>query len=66
MYGWGSGGPDKLPWGKHAGNRAFKVSYDRPYARSNTLAAAYGNGAGEYLTNIQLVFPDYGLNCSAG
>mmetsp|Transcript_29721 Transcript_29721/g.61103 ORF Transcript_29721/g.61103 Transcript_29721/m.61103 type:complete len:593 (-) Transcript_29721:240-2018(-) len=66
LYGWGSGGPEKLPWGKHAGNRAFKVSYDRPYARSNTLAAAYGNGAGEYLTNIQLLFPDYGLNCSAG
>ena len=41
------------------------VSYDRPYSRSNNAAAAFGNGAGEYLANIQPLYPNYGLNSSA-
>lgn len=45
--------------------RARKVSFDRPYARSNNIDAAYGNGAGEYLSNIAPIFPEYGLNSSA-
>ena len=53
LYGWGSGGPDDLPWGYNSGRGAKKVSFDRPYARSNNPDAAYGNGAGEYLSNIQ-------------
>ncbi|KAL3827675.1 hypothetical protein ACHAXA_000548 [Cyclostephanos tholiformis] len=56
LYGWGSGGPDSLPWGyksRSLQTGAKKVSFDRPYARSNDPNAAFGNGAGEYLTNIQ-------------
>lgn len=53
LYSWGSGGPDSLPWGTHKGQPASKVSFDRPYARSNHPNATHGNGAGEYLTNIQ-------------
>ena len=63
LYGWGSG--SQLPWGSRAGTKARKVSYDRPYARSNNEHAAHGNGAGEYLANIQPIFPNYGLNSSA-
>jgi hypothetical protein len=33
------------------GGRAFAVSFNRPYARSSNPAAAYGNGAGDFLTN---------------
>ena len=33
------------------GGRAFKVSFNRPYAISSNPAAAYGNGAGDFLTN---------------
>ncbi|AUT02716.1 hypothetical protein CLI64_21230 [Nostoc sp. CENA543] len=35
------------------GNKAFKVSFNRPYAASPNSAAAYGVGAGEFLTNLQ-------------
>jgi hypothetical protein len=31
--------------------RAFAVSFNRPYARSSNQAAAYGNGAGDFVTN---------------
>jgi len=31
--------------------RAYKVSFNRPYAISSNPAAAYGNGAGDFLTN---------------
>jgi hypothetical protein len=63
LYGWGSG--LNVPWGSQSGDRARKVSYDRPYARSTNDNAAFGNGAGEYLTNVQPQFPNYGLNTSA-
>jgi hypothetical protein len=33
------------------GGRAFAVSFNRPYARSSNPAAAYGNGAGDFVTN---------------
>lgn len=33
------------------GGRAFTVSFNRPYARSSNQAAAYGNGAGDFVTN---------------
>jgi hypothetical protein len=34
-----------------AGGRAHLVSFNRPYARSGNPAAAYGNGAGDFVTN---------------
>lgn len=41
-------------WGSSAGKRAAKVSFNRPYgANSQNPAAAYGMGAGEFLTNLQ-------------
>ena len=65
LYGWGSGGPDNLPWGYSSGNKgAKKVSFDRPYARSNNPDAAFGNGAGEYLSNIQPIH-NYPISSSA-
>ena len=33
------------------GGRAHLVSFNRPYARSSNPAAAYGNGAGDFVTN---------------
>lgn len=35
------------------GKQAYKVSFNRPYAKSPNPAAAYGVGAGEFLTNFQ-------------
>ncbi len=35
------------------GRQAFKVSFNRPYAPSPNPSAAYGVGAGEFLTNVQ-------------
>ncbi len=35
------------------GKQAYKVSFNRPYAASPNSAAAYGVGAGEFLTNFQ-------------
>lgn len=35
------------------GKQAYKVSFNRPYAKSPNPAAAYGVGAGEFLTNVQ-------------
>ena len=35
------------------GKQATKVSFNRPYAASPNPAAAYGVGAGEFLTNLQ-------------
>ena len=66
LYGWGSAGPDNLPWGYNSVRTcAKKVSFDRPYARSNNPDAAYGNGAGEYFTNVQPIH-NYGISSSAG
>lgn len=67
LYGWGSAGADSLPWGYHPdrGNqKAIKVSFHRPYARSNNEMAAYGNGAGEYFVNVQPLH-HYPMNSSA-
>ncbi|HTL63189.1 MAG TPA: N,N-dimethylformamidase beta subunit family domain-containing protein [Nitrospira sp.] len=33
------------------GRRAYKVSFNRPYAISSNPIAAFGNGAGDFLTN---------------
>ena len=63
LYEWGSGAAP--PWGSTRGARASKVSFNRPYAVSTDPAAAYGNGAGEYLTNVQPVAQGYNIS-SAG
>src|SRR5690606_28470543 len=42
-------------WGSGTGKRAHKVSFDRPYAASTNPAAAYGMGAGDFLTNTRAV-----------
>ena len=39
-------------WNSRA-KQAYKVSFNRPYAASPNLKAAYGVGAGEFLTNFQ-------------
>ncbi|WP_293135383.1 N,N-dimethylformamidase beta subunit family domain-containing protein [Microcoleus sp. bin38.metabat.b11b12b14.051] len=39
-------------WNSHA-KQAYKVSFNRPYAMSPNRKAAYGVGAGEFLTNFQ-------------
>jgi len=53
LYDWGSG--SDTYWGTVSGKRASKVSFNRPYARSNNKKAAHGMGAGEFFTNIQPV-----------
>jgi hypothetical protein len=50
LYGNGSGA--QLPWGSSPGTAAVKVSFNRPYAASTNFDAAYGVGAGEFLTNF--------------
>jgi hypothetical protein len=48
------GGKSLYHWGSSDGKRAAKVSFNRPYAaNSQNPAAAYGMGAGEFLTNLQ-------------
>ncbi|HEY9698820.1 MAG TPA: N,N-dimethylformamidase beta subunit family domain-containing protein [Trichocoleus sp.] len=44
------------------GRKAFKVSFNRPYAPSPHRAGAYGVGAGEFLVNVQ----PYPRTASAG
>ncbi|WP_299435381.1 N,N-dimethylformamidase beta subunit family domain-containing protein [uncultured Maribacter sp.] len=51
LYDWGSGSIKK--WGTIYGDRASKVSFNRPYACSNTPEAKLGVGAGEFFSNIQ-------------
>lgn len=46
------GGMSLYRWNSLA-KQAYKVSFNRPYAASPNLAAAYGVGAGEFLTNVQ-------------
>jgi hypothetical protein len=46
------GGMSLYRWNSR-GKQAFKVSFNRPYAASPNSAAAYGVGAGEFLTNFQ-------------
>ncbi|MFZ2653003.1 MAG: N,N-dimethylformamidase beta subunit family domain-containing protein [Burkholderiaceae bacterium] len=48
------GGKSLYKWGSTEGERAAKVSFNRPYAaNAQNPAAAYGMGAGEFLTNLQ-------------
>lgn len=63
LYATGSG--DALPWGAETGIAATKVSYNRPYAFNNNQNAANGIGAGEFLTNNQIVWRGYPIS-SAG
>ena len=53
LYNFSSGSLDE--WGTVTGNRATKVSFNRPYASSNNKKASYGMGAGEFFTNVQPV-----------
>lgn len=46
------GGMSLYRWNSR-GKQASKVSFNRPYALSPNKAAAYGVGAGEFLTNFQ-------------
>ncbi|WP_088892614.1 N,N-dimethylformamidase beta subunit family domain-containing protein [Leptolyngbya ohadii] len=46
------GGKSLYRWNSRGG-QALKVSFNRPYAPSPNPAAAYGVGAGEFLTNVQ-------------
>ncbi|MBH8566529.1 hypothetical protein I8748_30990 [Nostoc sp. CENA67] len=46
------GGMSLYRWNSR-GKQAYKVSFNRPYAASPNSAAAYGIGAGEFLTNLQ-------------
>ncbi len=50
LYANGSGAG--LPWGSSTGTAAVKVSFNRPYARSTNSNAAFGIGAGEFLSNF--------------
>lgn len=63
LYSWGSG--NELPWGSTAGEPAVMVSFNRPFAVSTNSSAAYGAGAGEFLTNLQPVAQGYRIS-SAG
>jgi hypothetical protein len=48
------GGKSLYHWGSTDGQRASKVSFNRPYAaNAQNPAAAFGMGAGEFLTNLQ-------------
>lgn len=48
------GGKSLYHWGSSGQQRAQKVSFNRPYAANGqNPAAAYGVGAGEFLTNVQ-------------
>lgn len=53
LYNHGSGSLEN--WGAISGDKAKKVSFDRPYAKSNNPKAAYGMGAGDFLTNTRPV-----------
>lgn len=64
LYDWGSG--SLVNWGSVSGKRASHVSFNRPYASSNNEKAAYGNGAGEFLTNIQPITTHFLPISSAG
>ncbi|HIK04381.1 MAG TPA: hypothetical protein IGS40_06650 [Trichormus sp. M33_DOE_039] len=46
------GGMSLYRWNSRS-KQASKVSFNRPYAASPNSAAAYGVGAGEFLTNLQ-------------
>lgn len=55
------GGKSLYNWGSSAGERAAKVSFNRPYAaNAQNPAAACGVGAGEFLANVQPHPRNYG------
>ncbi|NHF61085.1 hypothetical protein FK220_017165 [Flavobacteriaceae bacterium TP-CH-4] len=64
LYTFGSG--SLTNWGTVSGERALKVSFNRPYARSNNIAAAYGMGAGDFFTNTRPVTTHNYPTSSAG
>lgn len=64
LYDWGSG--SELYWGHKYGERAKKVSFNRPYVKSNNPKAIHGVGAGEFFTNIQPVNTHFYPTNSAG
>ncbi|MDF0666216.1 MAG: hypothetical protein P0119_09100 [Nitrospira sp.] len=45
------GGKSLYDFNSTGRRRAYKVSFNRPYAISSNPVAAYGNGAGDFLTN---------------
>lgn len=48
------GGKSLYNWGSSEGERATRVSFNRPFgANLQNPAAAYGMGAGEFITNVQ-------------
>jgi hypothetical protein len=48
------GGKSLYHWGSSEHQRATKISFNRPYAaNAQNPAAAFGMGAGEFLTNLQ-------------
>ena len=48
------GGKSLYKWGSTQHERAAKVSFNRPYAaNAQNPEAAFGMGAGEFLTNLQ-------------
>ena len=49
------GGKSLYAWNSANGIAAVNVSYNRPYALGNQPISAAGVGAGEYLTNFQLL-----------
>jgi len=64
LYKHGSGSVTK--WGAVSGQRAYKVSFNRPYAMSNNPKAAYGMGAGDFFTNTRPVTTHKYAASSAG
>jgi len=56
------GGKNMKEYGRCS--QAFKVSFDRPYAQPWNNTAAFGLGAGEYLTNVQ-PFETYPIKSAA-
>ena len=60
------GGKSLYHWGSSGRQRAACVSFNRPYAaNAQNPAAAYGMGAGEFLTNLQ-PHPDHYGRSNAG
>jgi hypothetical protein len=57
------GGKSLYHWGSSGGQRAAKVSFNRPYAANpQNPAAGGGVGAGEFLTNLQPHPSTYGVS----
>jgi hypothetical protein len=60
------GGKSLYHWGSSQGQRASKVCFNRPYAaNAANPQAAYGMGAGEFLTNLQPCDDSYPISNAA-